>query len=358
MPESATITAKLQPEDLRERWTEISSRQPGRLASDIAAELGVSEAELLASRVGHGATRLAPRWNELLNALGSLDRVKTVTRNTHAVIEKDGVYPAFQSFQVHSMFVCDDIDLRITLGCWAFAFAYTAPGAARGSVSRSIQFFGPAGQAVHKLFLKKESSLEQYHRVVGAFLHDDQRDSIEVSLPKAKAPNTRGIDRAAFLDEWSELKDTHHFFGLLQKYKLSRPRAMELAEGRFTRRVATIAPRILINQVSQMALRVMVVVGNGGCIQIHKGPLNKIVDWQGWLNVMNPGVEIHLKEDGIAQAWVVEKPTSDGRIYSLELFDAQGNDIASIFGVRKEAKAHETAWKILLSALPGIKEVA
>jgi putative hemin transport protein len=127
---------------------------------------------------------------------------------------------------------------------------------------------------------------------------------------------------------------------------------MRLAEGRFTRRVSNRSTRRVLQSLSAEGSNVMVFLGNPGCLQIHKGPVRNIVDWKGWLNVMDPGSEIHLNESGIAASWVVEKPTSDGHIYSLELFDGQGNDIASLFGVRTEGKRQPEEWKVMLARLP------
>jgi putative hemin transport protein len=72
-----------------------------------------------------------------------------------------------------------------------------------------------------------------------------------------------------------------------------------------------------------------------------------------WLNVLDPGFNLHLREDHIASAWVVRKPTSDGLVTSLELFDAQGETIAMFFGERKPGRAELCAWRELIDELVG-----
>jgi putative hemin transport protein len=42
-----------------------------------------------------------------------------------------------------------------------------------------------------------------------------------------------------------------------------------------------------------------------------------------------------VREDLVASAWVVRKPTVDGIVTSLEVFDADGCEIALFFGERK-----------------------
>ena len=70
-----------------------------------------------------------------------------------------------------------------------------------------------------------------------------------------------------------------------------------------------------------------------------------------WVNVLDPGFNLHLREDHIASAWVVKKPTADGLVTSLELFDAQGETIAMFFGERKPGKRESCEWRALIDNL-------
>jgi hypothetical protein len=45
------------------------------------------------------------------------------------------------------------------------------------------------------------------------------------------------------------------------------------------------------------AMPVMIFVGNMGCIQIHGGPVEKIVPMGPWINVMDPRFNLHLRAD-------------------------------------------------------------
>ena len=58
--------------DLYQSWQVLRHEQFRLRAREVAAQLGVSEAELTASRLGVDAQRLRPDWAELLPALGSL----------------------------------------------------------------------------------------------------------------------------------------------------------------------------------------------------------------------------------------------------------------------------------------------
>ncbi|EGD00334.1 putative hemin ABC transporter protein [Burkholderia sp. TJI49] len=95
----------------------------------------------------------------------------------------------------------------------------------------------------------------------------------------------------------------------------------------------------------------MVFVGNAGMIQIHTGPVANVREVGAWINVLDPGFNLHVREDMIAAAWVVKKPTSDGIVTSLELFDRQGDHVALLFGERKPGKAERDDWRALVATL-------
>ena len=53
--------------------------------------------------------------------------------------------------------------------------------------------------------------------------------------------------------------------------------------------------------------------------------------------MLDPKFNLHLDTTAIASSWVVNKPTSDGWVTSLELYAANGDLIAQFFGERKPA---------------------
>jgi putative hemin transport protein len=102
----------------------------------------------------------------------------------------------------------------------------------------------------------------------------------------------------------------------------------------------------------------MVFVGNHGMIQIHTGPVKTVRAMSPWLNVLDPGFNLHLRSDLVASAWVVCKPTSDGIVTSLELFDAEGESIAMLFGARKPGTPELAGWRGLIAGIAPLNDEA
>ena len=55
--------------------------------------------------------------------------------------------------------------------------------------------------------------------------------------------------------------------------------------------------------------------------------------------------------DGIHAAWIIRKPTRDGIVTSLEIYDADGAQIAWMFGKRKPGELEREDWRRLVASL-------
>jgi putative hemin transport protein len=341
-------------------------RAGGARHRDIASALGVSEGELIAAHVceyapdaprGLQARRLRPEWPRLIAALENAGTVMALTRNASCVHEKTGVYrnasasgPAGREM---GLVLGGDIDLRVFYSRWAHGFAVDEAG--DHGVQRSVQFFDAGGTAVHKVFARPGTDLEAWNRLAAQFAAVGGEPRLVPAPPQTRAAETPDaqIDVAALREAWASMRDTHEFFGLLRAHGVTRTQALRLAEARFVRQVDAASAQQVLTNASGTGTPIMVFVGNPGMIQIHTGPVRKVSVIGPWLNVLDPGFSLHLREDHIAGAWVVRKPTVDGLVTSLELFDAQGETIAMFFGERKPGRPELCAWRELIDGLVG-----
>nr|MBX2805096.1 hypothetical protein [Hyphomicrobiales bacterium] len=85
-------TVRLAGADLRNAFEALKERSPGLRTRDASKELGVTEAELAACRVGDGIIRLTSDFAEILGELPEVGEVMALTRNEHCVHEKHGAF--------------------------------------------------------------------------------------------------------------------------------------------------------------------------------------------------------------------------------------------------------------------------
>jgi putative hemin transport protein len=328
-------------------------------AIDQAAALGVSEGEWLTSHQAEAQViRLNPPASALLQALPALGTVMALTRNEACVHEKDGAYANIEITGAMGLVLNHDIDLRLFLNQWAHAFAVETP-LADGAVRHSLQFFDAAGIAIHKIFARPQTDMAAWRSLVETFAAQRPVDPIVAVPPKPAAadrPDSE-IDIQGLREGWQTLADVHDFFALLRKKGVGRRQAMRLAGTPFSRPIPASSVRWLLEEAAAREVPIMCFVGNSGCIQIHSGPIRKVVQMGHWLNVLDPGFNLHLRTDRIAEAFAVWKPQSDSAVHSIELFDTAGQLICQFFGERKPGRPELEGWKSLVAEVPDLAEV-
>ena len=336
---------------LKEQWLNFREQQPKTRIRDAASQLQVSEGELVAACTGSTVKHLKNEFPAFMQAMPALGKVMVLTRNENCVIERKGVFEIVNTENKHVGTVLGkDIDLRMFFSRWKFGFA--VDNDERIGFKKSLQIFDAQGAAIMKIYAVEQTDLSAWDKVVADFTAAEQVAAITVApAPPAPVYNDAAADAASFLEGWANLQDTHDFFPLLMKHKLSRTGALKLAEGKFARPVSSECVKTLLNQASATGLEIMVFVGNPGNIEIHTGPVQKILEIPNWINVMDEDFNLHLRTDTIAQSWVVEKPSVDGIVTSLEVFDAAGEMIAQFFGKRKPGNPELEQWRVLAASL-------
>lgn len=320
---------------------------------DLADQLAITEAELVAAHCGHGVRRIAPDLDRLLAGLGALGEVMALTRNESAVHEKIGPYDKPVPGKHAAMLLGKDIDLRLFPRHFVHGFAVEKRD--ETNVRRSLQFFDAHGDAVHKIHLRPASDVNAYERLVATLLSDDQTASVAIAPPPATGgaePTDTPVDTDALRTRWADMRDVHQFIGILRDLKLTRRRAVELVGRDFAYRLDNEAVAAMMHGAARIALPIMCFVGSRGCIQIHSGPIRTLKPMGPWLNVMDPGFHLHLRADHISDAWAVKKPTRDGHVTSIEAYDAAGSLIIQFFGQREEGTEERGEWRSLVAGLP------
>jgi len=335
--------------ELKAAWRDLRATKPIRIR-DAATRLGVSEAELLACSEGDGVTRLGGDLREIVRQAPLLGQVMALTRNHACVHERDGRYEKVEADGMVGLVLGPDIDLRLFFAHWKHAFAVTDE-TPRGTL-RSLQVFDGCGDAVHKIFLREASDRDAYEAIV-APLADRDPPHLVVEPAPARATETpdEAVDVESFRDGWRRLQDTHEFFGLLKSHAVARAQAMRLAPEDHVRDAGPDAGTRLLEAAAAAAVPIMVFVGSRGCIQIHSGPVARVRPLDRWINVLDPAFNLHLDTAAVARAYVVLKPTVDGVVTSVELYDAADELVVQFFGERKPGKPERADWRALVDRL-------
>ena len=363
------------PATLAERWSTLRTEQPKLQIRDAARALGVSEAQLLATNIGNGVTRLQADGNvprEIMRAALDLGVVQAITRNENGVIETTGTASKFKQAgdkseqadakqdpeqearqrNIAGGYLGGAIDLRFHFENWKYAFAVVQPGR-DGKLSRSLQFFDANGTAVHKIYLRNDPGVAVYDKLVATFRLPEQNAPLNVlaAAPKAAEKPDAEIDVKEFQLAWKDMTDVHQFAQIMREFHLSREQALRLAPAGVVERVTPEALRTLLENAAKNKVAIMVFLGNDGLTQIYSGKIDKTMAAGGFFNVLDPDFNLHIRDTALRSGWVVKR----GGVTSVEFFDKDGTQVVSFFGVRERGKPQPQSWVELADSLPKAK---
>jgi putative hemin transport protein len=145
---------------------------------------------------------------------------------------------------------------------------------------------------------------------------------------------------------------------MLRRHNVHRHHALEMAEGLFSYRINPSGVKKVLETAAVEKLPIMIFAGNRGNLQIHQGKVKTIrlierghTGEEKWLNVLDPDFNMHLRMDHVKQVWRVTKPTTDGAVTSIEVFDDKKDLIVQFFGLRKPGVQELEGWKNLVNSL-------
>ncbi|PJX22418.1 hemin-degrading factor [Advenella sp. S44] len=336
----------IQSNDLKARYDALLQDEPKMRIRNAAQQLGVSEMELVAAQCGDiEAILLEGTPQTIFKELQTLGEVMLLTRNEWCVHERHGRY---ESVKVGNgpvgLVLGADIDLRVFFSSWKYTWAVTQNG------RKSVQFFDKAGMALHKVYCTDKSDMAAYDALIEKFRAVAQEPAPVDNTPAEPKTYASEVPESLRKD-WLAMTDTHDFAGLLKKWNLPRLQVLENAGQDLAQRVDNEAIEVMLNKAAQTDLAIMCFVGNKGIIQIHSGPIKKLMRTGPWFNILDPKFNLHLNTTAIHSTWIVNKPTEDGWVTSLEGFTQDGEQIVQFFGARKPGVPEIRQWRELLESL-------
>lgn len=243
--------------------------------------------------------------------------------------------------------VVGEIDLRLYLREWRLAYAVAANG------RHSLHFFDRAGTALHTVQATDATDTAALAALADRFAdHDAPPPALTAAVPpEAERPDAE-VDIEGLRAAWRGLQYTHLFQAIPARFGIGRAQAMRLAGPDLARSVPASAIRSVSEAAAASGMPIMAFVGNRGCVQIHSGPVSRVEPEGPLLRVLAPRFAMTLRQDRVASAWLVRKPSVNGDIHALELFAANGTFACQLFGHRAAGGTERPDWRALLTSLP------
>lgn len=290
----------------------------------------------LAVGIPHRVTRLTGPYSALLHRVGELGIVTILSGNDSAIQERTCIY----NHGDH----CGPQPLPCQK--WKYGFAVNDKDE-DGKLQRSLQFFDGDGNALHKIVLLEAGTIGAYRAIVNDFAAPEQAPVLDIfrTRPLTANQGVEHIDINALRADWARINDTKEFLARQSEFDHLRLHKLRLAGKAFAHQVANDSVRVLLQKMADLGGTVMALVGNAGIVQTYQGKVKQIMRSDVWLNIVSPDYRLRLREDHIDSVWVAKKPTVDGILTSLELFNRQGISIARFFSCAEPGRPEPREWR-------------
>lgn len=302
------------------------------------------------------STRLQGEFAPLMKRLATLGNLTEVTSNSSALLEKDHVSGALYLDNEMEFSPAETMHLRIFYPQWEHGYALEEDDAdgSTGNTSssgrqHSLQFFDRYGNMMHKIVLGENGDIASFRQLVSDHAAAEQ---LAPHLIHPRESDTEGnddsrdrIDVDALRADWAHTHNHDDFVQRQEAFDQQRLRKLRLAGKAFAYQVANDSARVILQRMTEFGTSIMAQVGNAGIVQAYYGKIKNIRVKDSRLKIMNAGFRMQLREDHIDSIWVAKKPTTDGIITSLELFNRQGTHIASFLSKKSNGQPEPREWR-------------
>ncbi|MDM7941402.1 MAG: ChuX/HutX family heme-like substrate-binding protein [Hydrogenophaga sp.] len=295
------------PDALRSAWSDLLQQHHHLHGPDAAQRLGVPEAALLASRMGHGATELYTDLTELLAPCEAWGKLLLAARNRLGVglfIMDDARVDVDQTLL---RFRTSQHDALVTSQGISRCFLFEEHDAHGHTVS--LNWFDAQGDAIGRLFLMSKSGRE-------------------VAMPWLKA---HPLQHASSV--WSATVEANAPHLVLPLSGRNETAKQLMAQGKAAASLGQ-AALLACGHVKEVSVDVR---GRGVAAR-YQGPLRKTSSTPPAVHAVDAACKLHLRMAGVIEALQVQSP--DGSI-GVRLLEADGG---SIDLVPDESPARAGAW--------------
>ncbi|MDB5989565.1 MAG: hemin-degrading factor [Herbaspirillum sp.] len=310
----------------------------------------LTAAQRLATGIPHRVIRLKGPFSALLCRVHEIGIVTILSGNESAIQESVGIYD-HMAYQNNAESDATQASSKIAhqplfYQKWKYGFAVSDKDD-DGNIRRHLQFFDGNGNGIYKILLHASSNVDAYRAIARDFAAVEQAPVLDIFRTKPITAN-EGIDRIdidALRADWARINDTEDFFARQTEFDSLRLHKLRLAGKAFAHQVANDSVHILLQKMADLGSTVMALVGNAGIVQAYQGHVKQLRSSDAWLNILSQDRRLRLREDHIDTVWVAKKPTTDGIVTSLELFNRQGISIARFFSKPEPGRPEPREWR-------------
>lgn len=329
---------------VRQAFAQARCQRHARQA-DIAQQLGLSEAALLAAHTGvfdlaespMKAMRLRLADREVAALLFEFSQLGRVLTETSNAVCCHGLWGR------HGQHAC----VRVAVQSWAQGFMVQERTA--WGMQRSVQLFDGRGDLRHRVVLEPDSDLDAW---AGLVMRWSLPPGADLDRKTPVPSNPMALPTAAALRSlWAARRQPAEWDGLLQAHGAALLAALQDAVPGYAKQEETALVGDVLVHAAQTGLPLTLEVAGAGTWQRYSGSVQEVKASDGMLSVHADGFACRINETQLAAVWQQHLPSPRGLVSLLRLFDGHKRWVATLSSPNSPAGADHCRWRQLLTTL-------
>ena len=294
--------------NLKSKWKKFQQDNPKVRIRDAAYQMKVSEAELLSTEINETVSfLLIEDMTAFIKDVLKVDKIMLLIRSDYVVHEKT-IKTKNIRLEDNQIIDLDKNDCSILdFNIDAFEYVFFQKKMHSNRELKSFQFFDKAGMAILKIYLKGKD--------LGFF------DEIDLKYKK-----TYNYEMQSDLDiNNSNLLDS--------KIKINLP--YDTSNSKTScRDISVKSLRLILENASDMKTPIQIHALGLGTIQYHRNTVRNIVDYGPWVNVIDQKFNLHVLENGLTRASLIQYQFKDCQQYLINFFDKNNTHVLGVTNVK------------------------
>jgi putative heme iron utilization protein len=162
--------------DLKERVRQAFEQHPSAMTPHLAAELGITECEVIRHMPADRSVELdIEKWEALIRDFESIGRVHVICNTGTVTLEANGEFGNFSTWGPYFNVQTKTLDMHIQFARLAAVFAVEKPSHMDKAPTLSFQFFDVEGKSAFKVFLNFGGGVSEERRKLFDTIRDRYR---------------------------------------------------------------------------------------------------------------------------------------------------------------------------------------
>jgi putative hemin transport protein len=196
--------------------------------------------------------------------------------------------------------------------------------------------------------LVDESHTEAYQTLITQFRDPIQTSSLSLENKPTKIALNDEIDAGSLRQRWSQIKDVHEGGQIINAFNSPRIKIYEALGDEYAKKLPYSIIEDTLKALSEYQIPTMIFVQNQSAVQSYAGHIKRLLRTGPWFNILDEGFNLHLNTEQIGQAWLITKPSENGYIHSLNVFDHNHNEIMIMTDNRTRGEQESIEWATLM----------